>query len=102
MAAATASLKSKKLIPERRKIIGDVRDDVLGFLDKNKFKYVPSVSNKFMVDVGRPGGADHRSAAQGEDLHRPRVAELADLRPRLHRHADEMDKFKTAFLKVMA
>src|SRR5262249_40755862 len=56
MAAATASLKSKKLVPERRKIIGDVRADVLAFLDKHNFQYVPSVSNKFMVNVKRPGG----------------------------------------------
>src|SRR5215469_10794717 len=56
MAAGTASLKSKTVVPERRKIIADVRADVLGFLDKHNFKYVPSVSNKFMVDVKRPGG----------------------------------------------
>ena len=62
MVAATASLKSKTLVPERRKIIGDVRKDVLAFLDKHEFKYIPSVSNKFMVDVKRPGRRDHRSA----------------------------------------
>src|SRR6185503_9675804 len=45
MAAGNASLKSKTVIPERRKIIGDVRNDVLGFMDKHNFKYVPSVSN---------------------------------------------------------
>ena len=50
MVAATASLKNKTLVPARRKKIGDVRADVFSFLDKNTFSYVPSVSNKFMVD----------------------------------------------------
>ena len=86
MVAATASLKSKTLVPERRKIIGDVREDVLAFLDKHEFKYMPSVSNKFMVNVKRPGQADHRRHGEGEGLHRPRVAEHADLRARLGGH----------------
>ncbi len=56
MAAASASLEAAYLIPQRRKLIGDVRENVFGFFEKNNFKYVPSVSNCFMVDVGRPGG----------------------------------------------
>src|ERR1017187_971675 len=44
MAAATASLQVKNLIPERRKKIGDVRNDTLAYLAKNNFHYVPSVS----------------------------------------------------------
>src|SRR5258708_16481619 len=52
--AATASLKSKTVVPERRKIIGDVRNDVLAFMKQHEFKTVPSVSNKFMVDVRKP------------------------------------------------
>ena len=55
MAAAITSLKSKNLVPERRKIIGDVCENVLEFLDKNKFQYWPSRSNCFMVDVKRHG-----------------------------------------------
>ncbi len=54
MIGATTSLKVKNLVPDRRKIIKDVREDVFAFMDKNKFKYVPSVSNKFMADAGRP------------------------------------------------
>jgi len=40
MVGAAASLKVKNLVPERRKIIQDVREDVLSFLDKNNFHYV--------------------------------------------------------------
>jgi histidinol-phosphate aminotransferase len=102
MAAATASLKSRKLIPERRKIIGDVREDVLGFLDKNKFRYVPSVSNKFMVDVGRPGG-QIIEALRKEKIYIGRVWPSWPTHVRVSvGTADEMARFKTAFLKVMA
>src|SRR5689334_6840700 len=55
MAAASASLEQKNLVPERRKLIGDVREDVFEFLEKHNFTYVPSMSNCFMVNVKRPG-----------------------------------------------
>ena len=38
MAAASASLEAKYLIPERRKLIGDVREATYSFLDKHNFK----------------------------------------------------------------
>jgi histidinol-phosphate aminotransferase len=102
MAAATASLKSKKVVPERRKIIGDVRADVLGFLDKHNFKYVPSVSNKFMVDVKRPGG-EIVEAMRKEKIYIGRVWPSWPTYVRVSIGTqDEMNKFKTAFLKVMA
>jgi len=102
MAAATASLKSKNVVPERRKIIGDVRADVLGFLEKHRFRYVPSVSNKFMVDVGRPGG-EIIEAMRKENVYIGRVwpAWPTYVRVSIGTQA-EMEKFKTAFLKVMA
>src|SRR5208283_1662546 len=49
MVGATVSLKQKNLVPERRKKIGDVRADVLSFLDQHNFKHTPSASNCFMV-----------------------------------------------------
>jgi histidinol-phosphate/aromatic aminotransferase/cobyric acid decarboxylase-like protein len=102
MAAGNASLKSKTVIPERRKIIGDVRNDVLGFMDKHNFKYVPSVSNKFMVDVKRPGG-EIIAALQKEKVYIGRVwpSWPTHVRVSIGTQA-EMDKFKAAFLKVMA
>jgi histidinol-phosphate/aromatic aminotransferase/cobyric acid decarboxylase-like protein len=102
MAAATASLKSKKLVPERRKIIGDVRADVLAFLDKHNFHYVPSVSNKFMVDVKRPGG-EIVEAMRKEKIYIGRVWASWPTYVRVSIGTqEEMNKFKTAFLKVMA
>jgi histidinol-phosphate aminotransferase len=55
MAAAGASLKSKTLVAERRKINADIRENTLEFLEKKNISFVPSVSNKFMMDVKRPG-----------------------------------------------
>jgi histidinol-phosphate/aromatic aminotransferase/cobyric acid decarboxylase-like protein len=101
MAGATASLKAPDLVPTRRKIIGDVRNDVFAFMDKNGYKYIPSVSNKFMVDVGRPSG-EFTAGLQNEKVY------IANRWPVWPTHVrvsigtqDEMDKFKVAFKKVM-
>jgi histidinol-phosphate/aromatic aminotransferase/cobyric acid decarboxylase-like protein len=102
MAAASASLMQKDLVPQRRKIIGDVRQDTLAFLEKNKFKYVPSVSNCFMVDTGRPG-AETVMAMRKEKVYIGRVWEAWPTYVRVTVGTqDEMKKFQAAFLKVMA
>jgi histidinol-phosphate aminotransferase len=102
MVAATASLKSKTLVPQRRKIIGDVRADVLSFLDKHNFQYIPSVSNKFMVNVGRPG-REIIEAMMKEKVYIGRVWPSMPTYVRVSVGTqEEMNKFKTAFLKVMA
>ncbi len=102
MVAATASLRSKTLVPERRKIIADVRTDVLAFLGKHGFQYVPSVSNKFMVNVNRPGG-EIIEALRREKIYIGRVWPSWPTYVRVSVGTqEEMDRFKTAFLKVMA
>jgi histidinol-phosphate aminotransferase len=102
MVAGTASLKSKSLIPERRKLIGDVRNDLFAWLDKQKFSYMPSVSNCFMLDVKRPGREAMRAMLE------QKVA-IGRVWPSMPNHCritigtrDEMEKFKAALLKVMA
>jgi histidinol-phosphate/aromatic aminotransferase/cobyric acid decarboxylase-like protein len=102
MAAASTSLKQKNLIPERRKIIAGVREDTFNFLEKNKFHYVPSVSNCFMVDVKRPG-AQIVTAMRSEKIYIGRVWPAWPTYVRVTvGTSDEMKKFQTAFLKVMA
>jgi len=102
MVAATASLRVKNLVPERRKIIKDVREDVLTFLDKHNFRYVPSVSNKFMVDVKRTG-EEAVLALRQEKIYIGRVWPSWPTYVRVTVGTqEEMNKFKTAFLKVMA
>jgi histidinol-phosphate aminotransferase len=102
MAAAAASLKSKTVVPERRKIIAGVREDTFAFLDRHKFKYVPSVSNKFMVDVKRPAREVIAAmAAEKVYIGRPWDAWPTHVRVSIGTQ-EEMNKFKAAFLKVMA
>jgi histidinol-phosphate aminotransferase len=102
MIGATASLKSKTVVPERRKIIANVRQDVFSFLEKHKFTYVPSVSNKFMVDVKRPG-QEIIQALVKEKIYVGRVWPSWPTYVRVSIGTqEEMNKFKTAFLKVMA
>jgi len=102
MVAATASLKSKNLVPERRKLIGDVRNDTFAWLDKQKFSYVPSVSNCFMLDVKRPGREAIRAMLDQK-------VSIGRVWPSWPNHVritvgtrDEMEKFKAALLRVMA
>jgi len=102
MVGATVSLKQKNLVAERRKIIKDVREDVFAFMDKNNFKYVPSVSNKFMADVQRPGG-EIAEAMRKEKVYIGRVWPSWPTYVRISIGTpDEMAKFKVAYKKVMA
>ncbi|MBV8068978.1 MAG: pyridoxal phosphate-dependent aminotransferase, partial [Acidobacteriaceae bacterium] len=55
MVGATASLKVKTLVPDRRKTIGDTREEVFTWLSARNVEFVPSETNCFMVNVKRPG-----------------------------------------------
>lgn len=100
MVGANASLKSAKLVPERRKVIGDTRNDVFEFLTKHNAKFVPSVSNKFMLEWDKPGGELVKAFA-AEKIFIGRVW------PAWPKHARvsigtpaEMAKFKAAYKKI--
>jgi histidinol-phosphate aminotransferase len=100
--AATASLKASQLVSERRKLIADIRNDVFAFLDKHGFDYVPSASNKFMLNVKRPGN-EIVLALRPEKIYIGRVWPSWPTQVRVTiGTAEEMEKFKTALLKVMA
>jgi histidinol-phosphate aminotransferase len=101
MVGASASLKVKTLVPERRKTIKDIREDTLAFIDKKGYKYVPTVSNKFMVDVRMPGMEFARKMQENKVF-------VGRVWPSWPTHVrvsvgtrDEMAKFKSAFAKVM-
>jgi histidinol-phosphate aminotransferase len=102
MVGAAASLSvSKTLVPQRRKIIGDVREDVCAWLDKKNIKYVPSVSNKIMIETGRPG----REVFDAMVKEKVVIGRTWPSWPTYVRVSigtkEEMEKFKTAFAKVM-
>jgi len=102
MAGAMASLGVKNLVAERRKITRDTREDVFGFFEKHSFRYVPSVANFFMVDVQRPG-RQIAEALRRENVYVGRAWPAWPTHVRVTVGApEEMDKFKAAFLKVMA
>ena len=102
MVAATASLQAKDLVPTRRKLIAQVRVDTFNFLERNNYKFVPSVSNCFMVDTGRPG-SNAVLAMRKEKVY---VGRVWPVWPEYVRvtvgTADEMKKFQIAFSKVMS
>ena len=103
MVAGTASLKNKTVVKERRKIIGDIRNDMFAWMDKHNFKYVPSVSNKFMVDVHRPGGEVREALIKQDHVYIGRVWPSWPTHVRVTIGTrEEMERFKAAFLKVMA
>jgi histidinol-phosphate aminotransferase len=102
MVGATASLMSKTLVPERRKQMKQLREEQFSFLDKHKFAFVPSVSNKFMVDVKRPT-QEFIQAMQAEKIYVGRVWSAWPTHVRVTvGTAEEMKKFQAAMLKVMA
>ncbi|HYZ83208.1 MAG TPA: pyridoxal phosphate-dependent aminotransferase [Bryobacteraceae bacterium] len=102
MVGANTSLKVKTLVPERRKIIADIRNDVFSWMTKKNYSFVPSESNKFMVDVKRPGGEVVQLMAQ-EKVFIGRVWPAWPTHVRVSVGTkEEMEKFKVAFAKVMA
>jgi len=100
--AATASLKNKTLVAERRKINKDIRDNVFEFLDAKGYKFTPSEANHFMVDVRRPNTEVIAAMAkENVIIGRPWPVWPNHVRVSIGTQ-DEMNKFKTAFAKVMA
>jgi histidinol-phosphate aminotransferase len=102
MVGATASLKEKNLVAERRKIIGDVRTDLFSWLSKKNYKFMPSESNNFMVATNGPG----QKFVQAMFAEKILVGRVWSAMPNHVRISvgtrEEMEKFKVAFEKVMA
>ena len=102
MAAASASLEVKDLIPKRRKFLADTREDVQSWLSKNHYSYVPSVSNCLMVDVKRPGG-EIVKAMQADKVYIGRIWPAWPTHVRVTIGLpEEMEAFKKSFTRVMS
>lgn len=96
-----ASLKVKNLVPERRKLIREIREETFSFLSKNGIGFVPSVSNCFMLDAKMPARR-LVTALQKEKVYIGRVWPAWPTHARVTIGTrDEMAKFKTALAKVM-
>lgn len=100
MVGATASVQSKSVVPERRKIIGDIREDTFSWLTGKNVEFVPSESNCFMINVKRPGAEFYKAmAAQNVYIGRVWPAWPDWVRVTVGSKED-MAKFKPAFLKA--
>jgi histidinol-phosphate aminotransferase len=100
MVGATASLKVKNLVPERRKIMGDVREDTFSWLTAKNVEFIPSESNCFMLNTKRSGKEFYAAMANEKVF----IGRVWDVWPQWVRVSigskDEMSKFKEAFAKV--
>ena len=100
--AATASLKDPQLIAERRRINTSVRQQTFQWLDRNRFSYIPSEANCFMLDTKRPG-KQVREAMAKENVFIGRSWPVMPTYVRITVGTqEEMERFQAAFLKVMA
>jgi histidinol-phosphate aminotransferase len=101
MAGATASLKDKALVPERRRVLAEVRADLCAWLGKKGIAFIPSEANMVMIDGKRPG----REVAAAMLKHKVAIGRAW---PSLPTHVrvtvgtrEEMAKFKDAFERVV-
>jgi histidinol-phosphate aminotransferase len=101
LACATASLKVKTLVAERREINRKIRENTFAFLNKKGVEYIPSETNFFMMEVKRPGNEFVQAlAAQKVFIGRVWPAWPTKVRVTVGTQ-DEMDKFTAAVTKVL-
>ena len=100
-AAANVSLLDPELVPSRKKIIGDIRNDTFEWLAKNNYKFIPSQSNCFMIDTGRDGKGVI-AAMQKQNVFIGRTWPIWPNSVRVTVGSpQDMAAFKTAFKQVM-
>jgi histidinol-phosphate aminotransferase len=102
LTCATASMKVKGLIAERRALNKQIRENTFEFLEKKGIKYVPSEANFFMMEVNRPGTEFAQAmAANKVIIGRVWPAWPTKVRVTVGTQA-EMLKFQAAVSKIMA
>ncbi len=100
MVGATASIQSRNLVPERRKIMTENREDTFNFLTSKNVEFIPSESNCFMINVKRPGAEFYKQMA-AQNVYIGRVWPVWPEWVRVTVGSkDDMAKFKTAFDKT--
>jgi histidinol-phosphate aminotransferase len=100
--AAKASLLDSELVPKRKKMIADVRNDTFAWLKQNNYSFIPSESNCFMIDVKRPPKQVREAMAKdGVFVGRSWPAMPTSFRLTVGLPS-EMEAFKTSFKKAMS
>ena len=80
-ACATASLKVKDLVAERRASTKAVRENTFEFLEKKGISFIPSQTNFFMMEVKQPGDGIRQGDGRGESDYRAHLAGVAHQGP---------------------
>jgi histidinol-phosphate aminotransferase len=101
LVGATASLKDANLVSERRRINATIRQETFQWLDRNRYSYIPSESNCFLLDTKRPGKEVIDAMAQ-QKVYIGRIWPVMpnSVRITVGTH-DEMQQFQTAFQRAM-
>jgi histidinol-phosphate/aromatic aminotransferase/cobyric acid decarboxylase-like protein len=100
MVGATASLRVRNLVAERRKAMGDIREDTFSWLTAQNVEFIPSETNCFMINVKRNGKEFGKNmAAEKVYIGRPWPVWPNWVRVTVGSR-DDMAKFKIAFTKV--
>ena len=102
VAAANASLEDPNIIPQRKKINADIRNQSFDWLTANNYSFIPSVSNCFMLDTKRPG-KEVLAAMAAKNVYIGRVWPIMPtyVRITVGTHTD-MQKFQVAYKEVMS
>ncbi len=95
------SLDDATVVPERKRINAAVRSETFAWLDRNRYSYVPSVSNCFMLDTKRPAKeVIDAMAARNVFIGRAWPAWPTHVRITVGTNL-EMEKFQAVFQEVM-
>ena len=99
-ACATASLRVKTLVEDRRAQAKRIREDTFAFLEKKGISFIPSQANFFMMEVKRPGQEFARAMAEQKVI----IGRIWPVWPTKVRvtvgSQDDMNKFMAAVDKV--
>jgi len=102
-ACGAASMKAgKTMIPERKALMKNIRENVFAHLEKKNYKFIPSQTNFFMVETNRPG-LEVVDALADNGVMIGRIWPVWPTKVRVSIGTQEqMNKFMAAFDKVMA
>jgi histidinol-phosphate aminotransferase len=102
LACATASMRVKSLVAERRALCRQIRNDTFAFLERKGISFVPSQTNFFMMEVKREGAEFARQMAEQKII----IGRIWPVWPTKVRvtvgTAEEMAKFTQAVSKIMS
>ena len=101
LACATASMRVKSLVAERRALCKQIRENTFSFLEKRGISFVPSQANFFMMEV-KQQGADFAKAMADQKIIIGRIWPVWPTKVRVTvGTAEEMNKFNQAVAKIM-